>query len=209
MVLSGETVIVRGCRLTKSSLADGCVCSSYLQASTDDRGKERETAPQALGLTSAAVIWYTTDSPSEYDCSVSCLTASRFSLLALPVRLPPHNSSGWTARTCQPPRQPPRKWQILRCTSNAFPENFKLVLLCLQFPSSLFVGGGRPFVSGEKQRFTASFKPNLSFLMNVLMGGCSERVKEWLNREPGGLSDCFVRSNDVLLWVIGQIIFHR
>lgn len=44
--------------------------------------------------------------------------------------------------------------------------------------------------------------------MNVLMGGCSEQVKEWLNREPVGVSDHFVRSNDVLLWVIGQIVFY-
>lgn len=45
--------------------------------------------------------------------------------------------------------------------------------------------------------------------MNVLMDGCSERVKEWLNWEPVAVSDHFVRSNDVLFWVIGQIIFHR
>lgn len=35
--------------------------------------------------------------------------------------------------------------------------------------------------------------------MNVLMGGCSEQVEEWLNQEAVGVSDCCVRSNDALL----------
>lgn len=55
MVLSGETVIVCGCRLTKALwLMDVCVPATYKLLLTT--GGKRETAPQALCLTSAAVI---------------------------------------------------------------------------------------------------------------------------------------------------------
>lgn len=47
MVLSGEPVIVCGCGLTKAPrLIDVCVCSSYLQASTDYRGKRERQHPR-------------------------------------------------------------------------------------------------------------------------------------------------------------------
>lgn len=163
MVLSGETVIVCGCRLTKApQLMDVCVPATYKPLLTTGRKRERQHPRHCVSLqllssdtrlivhlntTAVSAAWQPAGSPCR-----PCPSAFHH-----------HNSSSWTAWTCQQPRQPPRKWQILYRTSNAFLENFELVLLCLQFPSSLFVGGGRPFVSREKQRFTASFKPNLSF----------------------------------------------
>lgn len=138
------------------------------------------------------------------------MTASRVSL---PVPAPPPSA------IIIPPAGPPEPAsspdshregdKFCAALQMPFPKTSNLSCFACSFLPHYLLCGGRPFVSGEKRRFTASFKPNLSFLMNVLMGGCSERVKEWLNREPVGVSDRFVRSNDVLLWVIGQIIFHR
>lgn len=55
MLLSGVTVIVCGCRRTKAPwLMDVCVPATYEPLLT--AGGKRETAPQALCLTSAAVI---------------------------------------------------------------------------------------------------------------------------------------------------------
>lgn len=47
----------------------------WLWRECGEGGGGRETAPPALCLTSAPVIWYTTDSPSEYERAVSRQTA--------------------------------------------------------------------------------------------------------------------------------------
>lgn len=99
MGLSGETVIVCDYGLTRAArLTDVRVfqlsMSMDRQRGTSERAREREreTAPPALRLTSAPVIWYTTDSPSEYDCTVSRQTAGPLSLPARPPACLPRSS---------------------------------------------------------------------------------------------------------------------
>lgn len=141
MGLSLGTVIVCGWWANRSSVADKCVCvcPSYQPACPDYEGmrreKDRGTAPPALCLTSAPVIWYTTDSPSEYACTVSHQTAGPLSSPARPA-FHVHHFSGWTAWTCQELRQLLKKWQSLRCTSNVFPKNS---IKLLTHPASLAV----------------------------------------------------------------------
>lgn len=99
MGLSGETVIVRGWWVKPGAGADGWACVP----STRQPGPAVEmvqggggAAPPALCLTSAPVIRYTTDRPSERGRTVSRQTAVPRS-----PRRPPasraHHFSGWTA----------------------------------------------------------------------------------------------------------------
>lgn len=90
-------------------------------------GGERETDTQQLCLTSAPVIWYTTDSPSEYDRTVSRQTARPLA----PAACMPTSSTGSSFHIRADCLNLPgaqattEKERLSVCTSNAFPKYYK------------------------------------------------------------------------------------